>query len=250
MPIVERINAYCSHSGEYSDASVGKVDCMAQRDIYEFGVYTGRALRGLSRAWLKSGTPCCHATWGFDSFHGLPSDTPAASNTSGRMMGGKMEKYSSMVADGGAFARGAFSVSSLLGTPNITAMVARIEAYIGDPRVHLVPGFFNESLTSELVATRGMRPALYVDIDTDIYISAYQALDWLCANRLITNGTIIGYDDFKWGLATAKGENKLQDGEARAHDEVLNRKWGVKTRLLGKVRRADAFAVVVTHVPW
>ena len=78
-----------------------------------------------------------------------------------------------------------------------------------------------------------------------------QALDWLCANKLIVPGTIIGYDDYKWGLDLRKGEKKkVLDGEARAHDEILLNKYGLKMSKLGKVIRADSFAVVVTAVPW
>ena len=101
-----------------------------------------------------------------------------------------------------------------------------------------------------------MRPALYVDIDTDIYVSTYQALDWLCANKLLVPGSIIGYDDFKWGLnlskkgAKTKGAAQVVDGEARAHDEVLVKKYGLKMDKLGNVLKADSFAVIVRAVPW
>ena len=56
-----------------------------------------------------------------------------------------------------------------------------------------------------------MRPALFVDIDCDLYSSAYQGLDWMFQNRLIAQGTIIGYDD--WGI---RGDF----GEKRAHREI------------------------------
>ena len=39
---------------------------------------------------------------------------------------------------------------------------------------HVIPGFFNESLTPGLAVARGMRPALYVDIDVDLYSQAPQ----------------------------------------------------------------------------
>ena len=114
----------------------------------------------------------------------------------------------------------------------------------------------SESLTSDLVRQHGMRPALYVDIDTDIYVSTYQALDWLCANKLLVPGSIIGYDDFKWGLnlskkgAKTKGAAQVVDGEARAHDEVLVKKYGLKMDKLGNGLKADSFAVIVRAVPW
>ena len=47
-----------------------------------------------------------------------------------------------------------------------------------------------------------------------------------------------------------KAAGKVADGEARAHIEVLAKKYGVKMNALKLVLRADAFAVVVTAVPW
>jgi len=58
----------------------------------------------------------------------------------------------------------------------------------------LVQGFFSDSLTPELA--RQLRPADIVDVDSDIYISAYQALDWVFTHKLARRGTLIVYDDF------------------------------------------------------
>ena len=81
----------------------------------------------------------------------------------------------------------------------------RAELNATENRITLVPGFYNESLTPTLARTAPV--ALYVDINCDLYISTYQALDWLCANRLVVPGTIIGYDDFKWGLELETGKD-------------------------------------------
>ena len=59
-----------------------------------------------------------------------------------------------------------------------------------------------------------MRPALYVEIDCDLYSSTSLALEWLLANRLIVPGTLLGYDDLVSG---GRG------GEARAHREMVAR---------------------------
>lgn len=39
------------------------------------------------------------------------------------------------------------------------------------PRLGLVAGFYNESLTRDLVMRKSMRPALYIDVDVDLYSS-------------------------------------------------------------------------------
>lgn len=62
-----------------------------------------------------------------------------------------------------------------------------------------------------------MRPALYVEIDCDLYLSSRQALEWLLSSRLIVRGTVIGYDDLEAGGT---------GGEAQAHNEVVAR-WGL-----------------------
>ena len=81
-------------------------------------------------------------------------------------------------------------------------------------------GFFNESLTPQLRAVRGMQPALYVDLDADLFSSTQQNLDWLFASRLIKEpsrgaaGTVLGYDDWVWGGI---------GGQMRAHEEATRR---------------------------
>eukprot|EP00747_Dinoflagellata_sp_TGD_P108676 gnl/TRDRNA2_/TRDRNA2_170484_c4_seq2.p1 gnl/TRDRNA2_/TRDRNA2_170484_c4~~gnl/TRDRNA2_/TRDRNA2_170484_c4_seq2.p1 ORF type:complete len:228 (-),score=23.38 gnl/TRDRNA2_/TRDRNA2_170484_c4_seq2:96-779(-) len=62
-----------------------------------------------------------------------------------------------------------------------------------------VVGFYNESLTPTLASQRGMKPALYVDIDCDLYDSSWQALDWLFASGLMVQGptgTFVYFDDW------------------------------------------------------
>jgi hypothetical protein len=100
-------------------------------------------------------------------------------------------------------------------------------------RVHLIPGFYNESLSPTLVRERGMAPALYVDMDMDIYKSAYDVLDWLCVNKLLAKGTVLGYDDFNYGLTNFSREG-WQDGESRAHREIED-KWGLKVEKMPRM---------------
>ena len=91
----------------------------------------------------------------------------------------------------------------------------------------LLPGLFNETLTPGLAASRAMRPALYVDVDSDLFVSAYQALDWLFTQRLAVRGTIVGYDDY-WVLPCAKRQpHPERFGEGKAHAQIA-RKHGVR----------------------
>ena len=59
----------------------------------------------------------------------------------------------------------------------MSSVVRKVAARVGHAqRVTLVPGYFNDSLSDELLRDRKLRPALLVDMDADIYLSAMQAL--------------------------------------------------------------------------
>jgi|TARA_B110001469_G_scaffold51374_1_gene49901 hypothetical protein len=67
-----------------------------------------------------------------------------------------------------------------------------------------------------------MKPALLVDVDVDLYISAYQCLDWMFTHRLIVPGTVVYYDDVK--------EVKAEDGGELAAHEEITAKYSVNWR--------------------
>ena len=69
--------------------------------------------------------------------------------------------------------------------------------------VHLIPGYYNVSLTPKLVASHKLRPAAYVDIDCDLYVSTYGALDFMLEHKLIVARQSSNYDIrtswIRWG---------------------------------------------------
>ena len=69
-------------------------------------------------------------------------------------------------------------------------------------------GFYSESLTPTLVQELGMKPAAYIDIDCDLYISSKQALAYMFEQKLAVPGTLIGYDDF-WVNPCCEGYEKM-----------------------------------------
>ena len=70
----------------------------------------------------------------------------------------------------------------------------------------------------------------------------FEALDWMLANGLIINGTVLGYDDFSYGLperarrlrSWAKIKHLRLEGEPRAHAEIMQ-KWGVRFEEISRV---------------
>jgi hypothetical protein len=205
--------------------------------------------------------------WGFDSFRGLPKDSAAAANGT----------FAGLRGNWGMFRAGELDVRRQVEARNqangiklsrsrqedggVGAAMDAVYEYVNSSRLRLVPGFFNVSLTATLAASHSMKPALYVDIDSDQYIGSFQALDWLCRNGLLVNGTIIGYDDFNHGYPSGyKGwpphrgiadEDPPLEGEARAHREIEKR-WGLRFTQLRQGQTSgpeSGWAFEVTHAP-
>ena len=211
-------------------------------DIYEFGVFTGRALKRMAvyvenSKYLKPvlNNPDLRL-FGFDSFRGLSQDDAAANNKF-VSRGLWKESYATIInkTGGGSapFSAGHFSATAYTGAKSVEEAVSVVKRYIGSKRVKLIPGFLNESLTPDIARAHRMRPALFVDIDVDIYRPTFEALDWMLRHRLIVRGTIVGFDDFNVGLPAGKyGGSQtwsvvrkgMLEGEPRALREIED-KW-------------------------
>ena len=171
------------------------------RDVYQFGVYTGGSMRGIARSLHGFGH-----LYGFDSFVGLPTET-------------KGEPI-----EGPHWKPGAFSAADALASYALNELMAQVSRRVERGNLTLVPGFFNESLNSVTRSRHPFQPALLVDVDVDLHASASQCLTWMFANGLIVPGTYIRYDDWR--------NMRQRHGEARAHWEVSSR-FNVTWRNLG-----------------
>lgn len=87
-----------------------------------------------------------------------------------------------------------------------------------------VAGFYSDTLDSGAVKQWDIKPASFVDIDCDLYISAKQALDFIFENHLVADNCIIRYDDW-YGTAEGVG------GESKAHYETVEKYNAVFERL-------------------
>ena len=169
---------------------------IARGHVYQFGVFTGDSMRRLF-AQLPSVT----YMWGFDSFKGLPREATEA------------------VA---AWGEGEYADDPR----------AALRNELGQQHVGWVQGFYNESLRDDsIVLSRAMKRARYVDIDADLYTSSRDALDFMFRNKLVAEGTIVGYDDW-WVIPCANHQvGPLDVGEGRAHAE-LSRTYDVEFHCL------------------
>lgn len=162
-------------------------------DIYQFGVFAGASLRR-----LRGRFPHTHI-WGFDSFEGLPDD-PA-------------ERFPQL-----NFREGAYRFPA--------SRMHELTRELGRQRTTLIRGFFSASLTPQLRREHPrMRPAVYIDVDADLYRSTLEALTWMLEQKLAVAGTLVGYDDWWASPCSRNGEelHPLDTGEGRAHLEVALR---------------------------
>jgi hypothetical protein len=94
---------------------------------------------------------------------------------------------------------------------------------LGASKVDFVAGFYSTSLTEGVAEKRGMKPAQYIDIDCDLYVSTKDALGWAFRAGIAVPGTLIGYDDW-WVLPCSDGTSRpLEVGEGLAHREIADR---------------------------
>ncbi len=179
--------------------------CPPSYDVYQFGVYTGRSMHALTRQLEHAHLPV-RKMWGFDSFEGLPEEKNVSTHTLHYKVIRKRE-----------WMPGSYNAADILGQHSLPKLEEKILRYINATHpVEMIPGFFNQSLTSGLANARGMRPALFVDIDCDLYSSTVTVLSWLFESGLVRNGTVLAYDDIVVG-------GLYMSGEGLAHKQAMQR---------------------------
>jgi len=151
-----------------------------QLDAYEFGVYRGESTQLIDNMFYGFQFPIKNI-YGFDSFEGLPSE-----------MAGVERFY--------LFTEGFFR-----------DVGDRI--YPLRPNGMYIKCWFNQ-LTSEHVGLYKMKPAAFVHIDGDLYISCVDSLKFLFENNLIVPGTVIAFDEFKSTSTLESGGESLAWKEA------------------------------------
>lgn len=176
----------------------------------EFGVYNGTSLLCMYRELEALGLRDVRL-FGFDSFQGLPPE--AAEEDEGRWEPGRCH-------------------SPL----EFTTAVLASEG-VDWQRVSLVPGWFQETLTSETRNALGLSKASVIMIDCDLYSSSKQALEF-CA-PLIEDEALIIFDEFH-----PRGLTGKYAGERRAFDEFLKEQGCFTAKPFGQYApRTETFLV-------
>lgn len=155
------------------------------KTLVEFGVCGGASLTNFYKLYEQFGIPIDFV--GFDSWRGLPEEKNDPNSFWGV---------------------GQFSTGGQV--PEIGSR----------PGVKLVSGWFEDTLTEQCASTLNSKIGL-AHVDCDTYTSTRTCWNWMLANDLLVDGSIIVYDD--WGAYREKGCGEYDVGEAKAHKEVEER---------------------------
>ena len=152
------------HRAMLEDPQLARLPTVASGDVYIFGAAQGSSVPTFHRDFPT------RKLYGFDSFEGLPAYEDDAQSKIGTWFAGQFKSKKSpeqLVKLGG-----------------------------GPATARMFKGWFNETMTPSLARDEGMRTAFFVDVDCDLHVSTYHALDWLFSNSMIGVGTLFGLDDF------------------------------------------------------
>jgi hypothetical protein len=198
-----------------------------KQGFYEFGVFSGKSMIEMLDIFNGAKVALTHV-YGFDSFQGIPKC--------------KEEPTWDI-----AWNEGEFNSCDYLGVedPKEAAQLICEEVkqslYSEDQIIKFHEGFFKDSFPT--VEKNTLVPALFIDMDVDIYSSAKEALEFLMSNNLIKVGTVINYDD--WG--GSPHNNQFKTGESRAHKEICD-KYNLECSIIRDLRPTGPRAYEVTKV--
>lgn len=182
-------------------------------DIYQFGTFQGYTLSGLF-SYIQENNLQFNNFVGFDSLQGLPKENLDNNNNI-------------------YWTEGSYSIANVLNKDNIS--IEEYKEYLFstkkipieyENKVVIIKGFYEDSLNENIL--NNLKPALFIDIDCDIYTSTIQVLEFIFKNKLYVNGkTIIRYDDW------SNNNMEYQTGQSKAHLE-MTKKYNINCKLLLK----------------
>lgn len=162
-----------------------------KRDYYEFGLFKGYSFWHAQKTARARGAQRMRF-FGFDSFAGLP------------------DVFGPDRTERGDFYRGQYACSYE------AVREALDDAGVDWERTTLIPGYFNESLTSDLREEHDMRGVAVALIDCDLYASTADVLRFI--DPLVRDRSILIFDD--WNCFDGDDDK----GQRRAFREFLARR--------------------------
>ena len=172
-------------------------------DYLEFGVYEGASFNLSMRSaekFFPKGSPDSPRFFAFDSFQGLPAIHPER--------------------DSAVYGQGQYEAGLDTFKKNIKKASRGWE-------IVTVPGFFDSSLTPQLLQEHKLRQAAFVNIDCDLYGSTLTALRFV--TPLLRTGSVLYFDD--WFFSS--GDMRL--GEPGACSDWLRENPSIRLVEFGNV---------------
>lgn len=166
--------------------------------VYEFGVFSGNTLGRLIKGFREKNIKVGHF-WGWDSFEGLPKENP-------------------LVWNNPEWGEGAFNVQKDFNLNSVDEAVEFVYNNLKqvnlDDNVTLIPGFFSDTF-KDAYNKYPLHYAHYIHVDTDIYSSSLEVLEFCFKHWIPVNGTFIRFDDI---MSTPKNA-----GQHLAKDKIFNK---------------------------
>ena len=187
---------------------------IAGKHSYQFGIYAGSSLRRIYEMF------CCYQLvperiLAFDSFEGNPEEQAGIPRNIG-------------------WSKGSCNVKDLdeHKIDSTQTIIGKILASLPDSDIPIDwhAGFFDQVLTPDFMKLNP-KPAFWVDLDVDLYLSSIQVLDFMFQNRLIVSQTLVSFDD--WG-----GTEEYKGGESLAWKEMCE-KYSVEANEIHSFRYGD-----------
>lgn len=162
-----------------------------QGNLLEFGIYHADTMNRLVNGKRLLNHYWEHVNftqvWGFDSFEGLPVDA---------------------VNDGNPdWKEGSFNVVKDDNFASDEEAVEFIRNKVNHPELHLVKGWFKDTLTTEL-GLMLLNSCSYAHIDCDIFSSTRDCLDWLLKYDVMKHGCVMRFDDWHSYMEYHTGQPK------------------------------------------
>lgn len=148
-----------------------------QGDIAEFGCFWGKSSQAIAAAMqgCENVHPKERRLWLFDSFQGLPAATLPPDLESPHVQ----SKAWTWTVEGDK-------------APTPLMITQACSAYLPVDRIKVIPGWYKDTLASIPADTK----FALVHIDCDLYESAYQVLDHLFGNDMLSDGCALFFDDW------------------------------------------------------
>lgn len=187
---------------------VDKIEVNDDATFLEFGVASGNTMCALLNNLIKKNIKP-KMVIGYDAFEGLPKEQDG-------------------VPVHESWTKGAFNLKSEIQTNSkiistlkdpkldpLLVLQTRFKEYEKhDIVVNLVKGWYSDTLLENIT----VRPACFIHIDCDLYISSIQVLEWLARYKLFAPNCLVRYDD--WFIP---GQSVYEAGESKAHKEICQK---------------------------